>query len=377
MTKALLSRLVLPSLICAVVLAGPVNAQTVAGSGAPAKNIFGQPDISGNWTNATLTSTSRPTVFGTRGTYTVEEVANLEGESERQRDLGNSQSDPNAPAPEGNGDVGGYNSGFLDPGHRIMRVGGEPRNSLFTTPNGQAPKSKLPGARAIEANPYSSETETGQGFTVGEDGVVVSRGSRPGMLIQTDDPEQRSHGERCLASFGRNASPPMLPNGFYNNNYQIVQSKDHVVILVEMVHDARIIKLTDKEHRPPALRPWYGDSVGWYEGDTLVVETTNFMKSQAFQGSWEGLKVTERFRKTPDDRLHYAFSVEDPAAWDAPWGGEYEFSKLDGGLYEYACHEGNYSMIGILAGSREHDKRQADNAAASKKTTKGSSKKRT
>jgi len=152
----------------------------------------------------------------------------------------------------------------------------------------------------------------------------------------------------------------MLPNGFYNNNYHLVQSRNAVVIMTEMVHDARVIPLVaskaSAKHRTDGVRPYFGDSVGWWEGDTLVVETTNYPRSQAYNGAWENLKVTENFTRTAPDRLRYKYTVEDPAVWDAPWGGEYEFAPLGGIMYEYACHEGNYALEGILAGAREAER---------------------
>ena len=170
-----------------------------------------------------------------------------------------------------------------------------------------------------------------------------------------DNPETRGLGERCIMGFGRNAGPPMLANGFYNNNYQIVQARDHVAIVVEMVHDTRIVPLNAK-HRTDGVRPYMGDSIGWWDGDTLVVETTSFPPSMAYRGAWENLKVTERFTRKGPDRLAYAFTVEDPDVWDTAWGGEYEFSPLDGRVMEYACHEGNYALEGILAGAREQER---------------------
>ena len=170
-----------------------------------------------------------------------------------------------------------------------------------------------------------------------------------------DNPENRSPGERCIVGFGRNAGPPMFPNGFYNNDYKIVQTPDHVVIEVEMVHDTRIIPLNAK-HRQDGVRPWMGDSIGWWDGDTLVVETTNIPQAEQFFGSWKDLKVTERFTRVGKDRLYYAFTVEDPDTWDKPWGGEYEFAPLQGVIYEYACNEGNYALPGILAGARNAEK---------------------
>ena len=150
----------------------------------------------------------------------------------------------------------------------------------------------------------------------------------------------------------------MFANGFYNNSYQIVQSPDNIVIATEMVHDARIVRLNSK-HRTDGIRPYFGDSIGWWDGDTLVVETTNIPASQQFMGSWKDLKVTERFKRVADDRLYYGFTVEDPTLWDAPWGGEYEFAALNGRMYEYACHEGNYAMHGILSGARVQEAKAA------------------
>ena len=167
----------------------------------------------------------------------------------------------------------------------------------------------------------------------------------------------------------------MLANGFYNNNYQIVQTPDFVAITVEMNHDARIVKLNAK-HRADGLRPYFGDSIGWWDGDTLVVETTNIPRSQQFAGSWENLKVTERFKRTAADRLYYSFSVEDPTMWEKPWGGEYEFHPLGAPLFEYACHEGNHALPGILSGEREIEAEAAREAAAkATKPAKGKPKK--
>jgi hypothetical protein len=155
----------------------------------------------------------------------------------------------------------------------------------------------------------------------------------------------------------------MLPNGFYNNNYQFIQTADAVAIDVELIHDVRVIRLKGG-HRTDGVRPWMGDSIGRWDGDTLVVETTNIPKAQAFMGAWQNLKVTERFTRVSPTRINYQFQVEDPDVWDAPWGGEYDFSPLKGIVYEYACHEGNYALPGILAGARQKEREQAAAKAA-------------
>ena len=304
---------------------------------------FGQPDLQGVWSNATLTPIARRAEHKDKAVLTEEEVRAIEGAAAAELAEGDKPTDPNAPAeapvsantrPEfaaAGGAVGGYNTGWLDPGNHVMRVGGEPRTSILTTANGQFPGRK-PGA--------TPPPRTGPRVPMGS----------------FDSYETRSLGERCIIGFGRNGGPPMLANGFYNNNYQIVQSPTHVMIQVEMNHDARIVRL-NSEHRKDGVRPYFGDSIGWWEDDTLVVETTHIPENQQFAGSWKDLKVTERFRRVADDRLYYSFKVEDPTLWAEPWGGEYEFSPLGDVLYEYACHEGNYALPGILMGARVEEAR--------------------
>ncbi|MBI1340946.1 hypothetical protein GC169_12165 [bacterium] len=332
----------------AALVAAPVltSGQTAAfGQSAEAykapRTSFGQPDIMGYWTNNTLTPLTRRANVRDRLAYTEEEVKKLEGDVLIEVEEGNAPTDPDAPAdfrqestvvrPEfqaAGGEVGGYNRFWLDPGNRVMRVNGEPRTSLLTTANGQFPQRK-------------------------PDATPPPRSPRPagGPLGSFDSYETRSLGERCVIGFGRNGGPPMFPNGFYNNNYHIVQSPDAVMIEVEMNHDARIIRL-NAQHRPGDVRPYFGDSIGRWEGETLVIETINLPESQQIAGSWKDLKVTERLTRVGENRLHYAFTIEDPTLWAEPFGGEYEFSPLDGQIYEYACHEGNYALPGILIGAR-------------------------
>jgi hypothetical protein len=346
--------MLLASVAAAPVAAAAQETSAKAKAAAPYKaprNAFGQPDLAGYWTNATLTPIARRPQYKDQLNYTEDQAREMEANAEREVEEGNEDTDPNAPAehrpqssnvrPEfaaAGGDVGGYNRGWLDPGSRVMRVNGEPRTSLITTENG------LPPPRKAGAPP---PPRFGGG-----------RGA-------FDSYEVRSLGERCIMSFGRNAGPPMFPNGFYNNNYQILQTGDSVLIEVEMNHDLRIVRLNDK-HRTDGIRTYMGDSIGRWEGDTLVVETINLPASQHFMGAWEKLKVTERFTRVGKNRLHYAFTVEDPTVWDKPWGGEYEFAPLDGTIYEYACHEGNYALPGILAGARVEEREKAEAEAAAK-----------
>jgi hypothetical protein len=165
-----------------------------------------------------------------------------------------------------------------------------------------------------------------------------------------DDPELRPLAERCLLGFGSTSGPPMLPV-LYNNLKRIVQTPDHIMILNEMVHDARIIRL-NSEHLPADIRKWMGDSIGHWEGDTLVIDTTNFTPTSALRGATENLHVVERLKRNDDNSLLYSFTVEDSATWAEPWSGEYPWPATEDSVFEYACHEGNYALGNILRGAR-------------------------
>jgi hypothetical protein len=310
----------------------------------------GSPDLEGYYTNASLTRLERPVKYGDRAMLTEREVSEIEQANRELIALGNKPTAPSttvkdlpADCSDNRGRDCNYNAAWTDPGTTVMRVGGEPRTSFLTNPlNG-----KLPG--------YTDEA-VARGLAAHRYGTPLP----PGVRIN-DNPETRSLGERCLTSFGYSAGPVMLPL-LYNNLYRIVQSRDSVAIEVEMVHDVRLVRL-NAAHRSDGLRPWFGDSVGHYEGDTLVVETTHFPQAQSFMGAWENLKVTERFTRVARDRLRYRFKVEDPSVWQQSFSGEYEFVATGARLFEYACHEGNYALAGILAGAR------AEEAAIAAKNT--------
>jgi hypothetical protein len=195
---------------------------------------------------------------------------------------------------------------------------------------------------------------------------MAELGAQTRKFGEYDHPEMRPLADRCLLSFGSNAGPPMLPNYFYNNNYTIVQTKDNVMILAEMNHDARIVRIGAREHGPDAIHPWFGDSIGHWEGDTLVVETTHINPLEltqtsilwAYRGASEDLKVTERFTRTGPQTIVYRFTMEDPTTFTAPVTGELPFTKMDELVYEYACHEGNYAMSNVLGGERAREKGQ-------------------
>ena len=215
---------------------------------------------------------------------------------------------------------------------------GEPRTSLVVDPqNGRVP-------------PLSEE---GRERLAGRRRFIRQFGS-------FDNPENRPLAERCIMSFGPNAGPPMLPNYFYNNNYTIVQTPDRIMIMTEMVHDVRIIRLGEPKRMPKHIRPWMGDSWGRWEGDTLVVETTNLHPDQTLQGipPSEEMPVIERFTRVSESTINYEFTVEDPLMRTRPWSGEVPFNRLDGLVYEYACHEGNYALENVLSGARAEERRK-------------------
>ena len=315
----------------------------------------GKADLQGNWSNAYITPLERQAKFGDRKVHTAKEAAEIEGDAVERFAEGDKPTDPNQGAEDhttkncqGAGGLDcGYNSGWKDSGTQLTRVNGEPRTSFITsTPNGRIPP-VIPGSRAASAGRRGPAAASNEGR---EDGPA-------GPASMNDNPETRSIGERCLMSFGNSAGPIMLPL-MYNNTYQIVQTKDSVAILVEMVHDTRVVQLNAK-HRTDGVRPWMGDSIGWWEGDTLVVETTNYHPSQTLRGSSENLKVTEKFSRVGKDRLLYQFKAEDPTVWAEPWGGEYEFAAYPDRIEEYACREGEKSVEHMLDAARAAEREAA------------------
>src|SRR6185503_11039407 len=242
---------------------------------------------------------------------------------------------------------GGYNNFWIDRGSEAILIDGQRRTSLIVDPPDgkippQLPDAQKRNAALRRAAPTSDAPES----AVSDDAGAF------------DDPELRPLGERCLLGFGSTSGPPTLPNYFYNNLKQIVQTPTAVMILNEMVHDARVIRIGG-EHLPKNVRRWNGDSVGRWERDTLVVDTTNFTSKTQFQGASENLHVVERFTRVDPKTLLYRFTVEDPATWDRAWTGEYPWVATDEHLYEYACHEGNYSLGNMLLGARAKEAEDA------------------
>jgi hypothetical protein len=308
----------------AVLSAARMAAQT---SEAVPRTPDGHPDLQGIWTNATITPLERPAALAGKATLTDAEARVLEAKSAQELVEYDGKSEGPLLTATGSAGTGGYNALFLDRGSEFARVDGVKRTSLIIDP----PDGKVPRLTA-EAGRRFAASYAGGGF---------------------DSVKDRPLSERCLLGFGSTSGPPMLPV-LYNNNYQIVQTPGHVMILVEMVHDARIVRM-NATHASPDVRLWLGDSVGHWEGDTLVVDTTNFTNKTRFRGSTENLHVVERFTRIDARTILYRATIEDPAAFARPWTIEYPFLATQGPIYEYACHEGNYSLTDILGGARKKE----------------------
>jgi hypothetical protein len=298
-----------------------VSLLSAAGVVAPLRTPDGQPDLQGTWTNATLTPLERPASLANKEFLTEQEAAEFAKQSLQDVDADRRDGGSNA-------DVNrAYNEFWRDRGKVIPSR----RTSLILdTPDGRIPALTPEGQKRAAARAEARR------------------------LHPYDGPEDRSPAERCVAS--PNAGPPMLPAN-YNANYQIVQTPGYVTIFSEQIHESRVIPLDGRPHLPANIRQWMGDSRGHWEGATLVVETTNFTDRTNFAGSGPGLRLVERFTRTGADMLMYEFRVEDPATFTRPWTAQIPMTKALGRIFEYACHEGNYGMEGMLAGARAEEKR--------------------
>ncbi len=311
----------------ALLIAATLSSGLLAQNNDNPRTSFGAPDLEGIYSIATVTMLERGEQFEGKLVLTPEEAATLgtTGDSYLE-DLISSIAGAE-------GAIGGYNTFWMDPGERMAMINGEIRSSIIVEPeNGRLP--------------WSAES---QRMIFG----TMSSGR------QFDGPESRPMAERCLVGFGSSGGPPMLPV-LYNNHSQIVQTEDYVVILAEMNHDARIIRMRDSEHIE--MNKWLGDSIGYYDGDTLVVETTNFHAQEGFRGALrhfiylsQDAKITERFARLDDNTLLYRFTVEDPTVYSRAWTGELPMRAVEDQIYEYACHEGNHALPGILAGARRQE----------------------
>ena len=303
-------------------------------AGVP-RTAWGAPDLQGVWDFRTLTPFERPAELQDKDVYTAEEVA--EFEAERNADIAGR--DDRVPADT----VGNYNQFWFDGGARPVETN---RTSLvFDPPNG-----RLPALTTAARQRQSARRQARTG--------VNRHVPTPGGWV--DDLGAGMFAVRCILGF--NSGPPMTP-GAYNQNVQVFQTEDHVVLLNEMVHSSRIVPLDGRDHVDTDIRQWMGDSRGYWDGDTLVVETKNFLRETSFSGglSDANLHLTERFTRVSPGTLMYEVTVNDPTAWIQPWSYQIPMQKSDQPLYEYACHEGNYGLYNILAGAREQE---ADEEAA-------------
>jgi hypothetical protein len=317
-------------LTCLVIaLALSASAASAAPYKAP-RNAAGQPDFQGLWTNTAVTMMARPPMIKGLVPTPAEAAAFRKMFMGFVGDLVSDKPiDPNLPAPPVV--KAAPNSDFLEMKLDLATVGGQLRSSWIVEPaDGQLPL-----------------TEAGKKHL-----KEMSVGNR------YEDPERRPFTERCLTAIGSPEGPPMMYTGF-NGNYQFIQTRDYVAIQIEMNHDVRMIRLTDRRHPPAAVQRYMGDSVGWWEGDTLVVETTNFNPNGTYIGSLFGdfayrpeSVVRERFTRTAKDEILYQFTVEDPVIFARPWKAEMSFRPTKGPIYEYACHEGNRGVANALSGAR-------------------------
>lgn len=322
-------------LIVVAVLSGgpwPASAQT----GEVPRTAWGAPDLGGVWDFRTITPLERPAALKDKPVLTAEEAAEFTRESAEGRNAdrrdGGSQRDVER----------AYNDFWWDWGDSLT---GDRRTSLIVDPpDGRIPD-RVPAAQGQRA--------------AGQDGI---RPVRARVLIGSPayGPEDLGLSERCMLGF--NSGPPMLPSA-YNNNVQIFQTPDHVVILSEMIHEVRVVPLDGRPPLPEGMRQWMGDGRGWWDGDTLVVESDNYTdKTGSFYtivstyGSGESLHLVERFTRVSDDTLRYEFTVDDPSTFRAPFTAAIPMQRTDAPLFEYACHEGNYGMTNLLAGARAQER---------------------
>ena len=312
------------SIVTAVVLLAPAGgaAQTAgaAGGWSAPRTAWGDPDLQGSWTNTTTTPLERPDDLAEQAQLTAEERA--------ERDAAGDVAREQRGVTPGTGETGSYNNFWVERGIRMART-----SLIVDPPDGKLPLTPVEAARRAGRESYRSREPAG--------------------------PEDRNLYERCIS---RGMPGSMMP-GFYNHNYQIFQTPGYVVVLVEMIHDARIIPLDGRPHPDPRIRQWLGDSRGRWEGDALVVETTNFTpvngRALTVFGANPTSRLIERFTRTADHTIDYQYTVDDPTEYARPWTASIPMTRLDGRLFEYACHEGNYGLENILAGARAAEQASA------------------
>ena len=331
--------------LCLVTAAAGIFHSAAAQEWVAPRTPDGHPDLQGNWSNATLTPFERRA--GQPAVMARDEIDRLEGRAGAVVTGGAVPSDPTRGPPPITGAIGrSYNEIYYDRGDRLAVVNGETRSSLVTFPaDGRIPELTPEGQRRKhEYEKFRSQ------------------------FNQYDHPELRPLAERCIVFYGSSSAsvmgPPMTPTRGYNNNFTIVQNADYVLIRSEMIHDTRIIRLGHPERLPKHVRPWFGDSWGHFEGNMLVVETTNIHPLHGPREQTdkipqsEDARAIERFTRLDDDTILYEFEIHDPRTYSEVWGGQVPWRRYDDLLYEYACHEGNYALTNVLSGAR-YQERQA------------------
>ena len=323
--------------VIAIVAMAPVAAQAqTAGADTPTpqRTAWGQPDLRGIWDFRTITPLERPGTLAGKEVLTEKETAEVEEQAAQSRIEHDSSAIPDrcVGSPNFIDCIGSYNQYWFDRGTKVIP---DRRTSLIVDP----PDGRIP-ALTPEARKRA-------------DAVAEIR-RRP-----AHGPEDRRVGTRCLVGF--NSGPPMNPSA-YNNNMQLFQTPEYVVIFNEMVHDSRIIPLDGRPHLPSGIRQWMGDSRGRWEGDTLIVDTTNLTGETSFRGSGENMRVVERFTRVDADTLLYEYTIDDPESFTRSWKAMFPMRKTEGPIFEYACHEGNYGMFNLLAGARAQEKAAAEAA---------------
>jgi hypothetical protein len=296
----------------------------------PTRTLDGQFDLEGVWDFSTITPLERPAGLGDKQTFTDAEAANFEREENlrQNRDLIDPKKGGGQYLP---GSVIPYNEFWYERGSKIV---GSKRTSLIVDPpDGRIPRLTPEAAKRLDEQ------------------AAAARDEQLG-LVRADTPQARSLADRCILGF--NAGPPMTP-GAYNNHVRISQAPGLVTLVVEMIHDARVIPVDGSPHLPQSIRQYTGDSRGRWDGRTLVIDTTNFLRETSFRGSSANLHLVEKLTRVDRDTLLYEFTVDDAKTWTRPWTAVVPMTRVDSPIYEYACHEGNYAMRNILSGARAQE----------------------
>ena len=327
MSRRYLASIVVAAAAAGIVLPSPGTAQAAAEAPEPPRTVWGAPDLRGIWDFRTITPLERPREMEDKEVLTESEAEDFEERTAQRRAEADTLAIPERCIGSSNfvDCVGSYNQLWFDRGTEVLE---DRRSSLIVDPpDGRIP-ALTPGAQKKA------------------DAVAAIRRRPP------RGPEDRRVGARCIVGF--NSGPPMSPSA-YNNNMQLFQTPEYVAILNEMVHDVRIIPLDGREHLPAHMRQWMGVSRGRWEGDTLVVDTKNLTDQTMFKGSGENMQVIERFRRLDADTLVYEYTINDPESFVRPWTAVFPMRLTEGPIYEYACHEGNYSMFNLLSGARAEE----------------------